>query len=119
MKKMMMMVVMLVMLVLTLGGFKYAYQGVKMHNQVPAEEARFHELQQNYFNQAKSVRDAAKTDSELNMQLVEINQYPSRLLELKLVGIGEILTGIFLILVSIMIALVMMPMRLASEIKKK
>ncbi len=45
--------------------------------------------------------------------------YPSELLRLKLVGIGKILTGIFILLLEILMALVMMPMRLGKIIKQK
>ena len=90
-----------------------------MHSQVETEEAKFHQLQADYFSQAKSARDEAAAGSELNNQLVEIANYPSELLKLKLVGVGKILTGIFILLFGILIALISMPMRLAMEIKKK
>ena len=98
-------------------GIVFAYQGVSMHAQVgPAEDA-FHAVQAEYFNQAKSVRDAAGTGSELNQQLVAIQQGPSSLMQLKLIGVGKMLTGIFILLFGIMIALVIMPVRLAKMLK--
>lgn len=97
----------------------FAYQGVQMHKQVDVEEAKFHQLQTEYFSLEKSIRDKAGTDSELNAQLVEIKNYPSELLRLKLVGVGKILTGIFFLLFGIFIALIMMPVRLGMIIKKK
>ena len=38
---------------------------------------------------------------------------------LKLVGVGKILTGIFILLLGILLALIMMPVRLAAMIGKK
>ncbi len=116
MKKLMPM--MAIMIVIVLVGAVYAYQGVVMHNKVATEESKFHALQSTYFSISKADRDSATTDSELNSQLVEIKNYPSTLLELKLVGIGKILAGIFLVLLAILMALVMMPIRLAQLIKK-
>lgn len=88
-----------------------------MHNQVTVEEAKFHALQQEYFIINKAERESAPTGSELNQQLVQIQNYPSELLRLKLVGIGKILTGIFLSLLAIVFLLFMMPIRLAKLIK--
>ena len=96
----------------------FAAQGVMMHSEVKTEESKFHQLQSEYFSQAKSLRDSAITNSSLNKQLVQIQQYPSTLLELKLVGVGKILTGIFVLLFGILIALMMMPVRLGKIIKK-
>ena len=110
---------MLVMLGIMVVSLVFAGQGVIMHNQVNTEEAQFHELQSEYFNQAKSVRDSAEAGSELNQQLVEIKNYPSELLRLKLVGVGKILTGIFVLLFGILIALIMMPVRLGKMINKQ
>lgn len=117
MKKMMpMKIVMLIIVVLAAA---YALKGIKMHKQVTGEEAKFHAVQTAYFSQAKSVRDSAATDSALNSQLVEIVNYPSELLRLKLVGVGNILVGIFLLLLAILMALMVMPVRLAGMINKK
>ena len=88
-----------------------------MHMQVASEEAAFHELQDDYFSQSKVIRDAAETDSTLSKKLVEILNYPSELLRLKLVGVGKILIGIFLVLIAILMALMMMPIRLAAMLK--
>jgi len=38
-------------------------------------------------------------------------------LRLKLIGVGKILTGIYVLLFGILIALIMMPMRLAQFMK--
>lgn len=94
----------------------YVITGTNMHNQVLVEEDKFHTAQDAYFSIAKTERDAAATGSELNDQLVEIQQYPSELLRLKLVGVGQILTGIFVVLIGIMMALMMMPTRLGRII---
>lgn len=105
-------------MVLVLVALVFAGQGVLMHTKVATEEAKFHSLQQEYFILAKAEREGAATGSELNQKLVEIQNYPSTLLELKLVGVGKILTGIFVLLFGILIALVMMPKRLATIIKE-
>ena len=95
----------------------FAVWGIQMHAQVTAEETRFHNLQSDYFNLDKATRDGAATGSELNQQLVEIQNFPSELLRLKLIGVGKILTGIYVLLFGILIALIMMPMRLAQFMK--
>ena len=115
-KKMMPMVMMMLIMLISLF---FLVQGVSMQGQVPGEEAKFHALQEQYYSQSKAVRDGAATGSELNKQLVQIQQYPSSLLELKLVGVGQILTGIYALLFGILIALIMMPKRLGSIINQK
>ena len=115
MKKMM--PVMLIMLVLVVGAITYAVQGIKMHKQVVVEEAKFHQLQSEYFTLSKVERESALTGSELNQKLVQIQNYPSSLMELKLIGVGKILTGIFGLLFGILIVLFMMPIRLAKMMK--
>ncbi|MBI2028221.1 MAG: hypothetical protein HYT07_01295 [Candidatus Levybacteria bacterium] len=107
------------MMALMLAGIIFAWQGVSMHRQVSVEEAKFHALQSEYFIQSKEVRDEAVTGSELNSQLVQIQNYPSELLRLKLVGVGNILTGIFILLFGILVALIMMPKRLGKIISEK
>ncbi len=106
------------MMTLMVVGIIFAVIGVQMHRQVTAEEAKFHALQSEYFIKSKEIRDAAVTGSELNSQLVQIQNYPSELLRLKLVGVGNILTGIFVLLFGILIALVMMPKRLGKIMKE-
>lgn len=115
MKKMM--PVMLIMMVLVIGAITYAVQGIQMHNKVAVEEAKFHQLQSEYFTLSKAERESALTGSELNQKLVQIQNYPSELLRLKLVGVGKILTGIFGLLSGILIVLFMMPIRLAKMMK--
>ena len=63
--------------ILILGSGLYVFNGVKMHFKVDVGEAKFHELQSQYFSLAKMTRDSALTNSELNNQLVEIQNYPS------------------------------------------
>ncbi len=111
--------VIIVMALLIVISLVFAYKGVSMHKQVSIEEANFHAAQDAYWSLDKSARDAAETDSDLNNQLVEIKNAPSELLRLKLVGVGKILTGIYVLLLGILIALMMMPMRLGEVIKKK
>ena len=79
----------------------------------------FHALQENYWSIDKTTRDAAVSGSSLNSDLVDIQNYPSELLRLKLVGVGRILTGIYVLLLGILIALIMMPVRLGKIIKGK
>ena len=112
-------IMMVVMGLLFVVSLFYAVQGVNMHMKIDAEEAKFHELQDGYFSLAKSERDSAGTGSALNADLVEISQYPSELLRLKLVGVGKILTGIYVLLFGILMALIMMPVRLGALINKK
>ncbi len=111
--------IMLVMLVLVIGSAVYAYQGVDMHRRVAVEEGKFHDLQASYWIVNKAERDGAITGSSLNKQLVEIVNYPSELLRLKLVGVGKILTGIYILLFGILVALLMMPKRLAQIIESQ
>lgn len=116
MKKMMPM--MLIMLILVVSATYFAVQGFTMHQQVTVEEQAFHALQSEYFILSKAERESAVTGSELNQKLVTIVNTPSELLRLKLVGVGRILVGIFILLFGILIALISMPMRLAAFIKK-
>ncbi len=108
---------MLVMLLVIISGGYFVHQGVSMHQRVPVEEARFHQLQDVYFNTPKAERDNAPRGSELNAQLVEIQQMPSALMELKLIGVGKILTGIFVLLFGILLALIVMPMRIRMVLR--
>lgn len=112
-----MMPMMVVMLLIVVVSAVYAYQGMNMHSQVDVEEAKFHALQASYWSLDKATRDAAPANSELTAQLVEIQNFPSELMRLKLVGVGKILSGIFLLLLAILMALVMMPVRLGMIIK--
>lgn len=106
------------MIALMLVALFFVGQGVLMHAKVSPEEATFHKLQSEYFILAKSERESASTGSELNKKLIEIQNYPSELLMLKLVGVGKILTGIFVLLLGILITLVMMPFRITGIAKK-
>ena len=112
-----MMPILMVVIIVVTAGVVYLVQGVQMHSQVAIEEAKFNALQADYWIISKAERDSAATGSELNQQLVQLQQYPSQLMELKLVGVGKILTGIFAILFVIGIFLFMMPFRLASMLK--
>jgi hypothetical protein len=116
MKKQFMMGAMMMLMAVSLF---FLIQGSIMHYNVDAEESRFHSLQKEYFTLDKATRESAPTGSELNAQLVEIQNYPSELLKLKLVGVGKILTGIYVLLFGILIALIMMPIRLGKIIKEK
>lgn len=115
MKKMMMGL----MAVLFIASLVYAVQGVGMHIKVSEEEDKFHGMQRAYFSLAKAERDGAETGSVLNQNLVAIQNYPSELLRLKLVGVGKILTGIYILLFAILLALIIMPVRLGMIIKGK
>ena len=113
-----MMMPMLVLLILVISAVSFTWQGVSMQNKVAVEEPKFHALQKEYFTLSKVEREAAVTGSELNQKLVQIQNYPSDLLRLKLVGVGKILTGIFLSLLTIVFLLFMMPVRLARLMKE-
>ncbi|MBI4159994.1 hypothetical protein HY504_02410 [Candidatus Wolfebacteria bacterium] len=113
-----MMVPMMILLILVIASVVYAWKGVGMQNQVSVEEVKFHALQQEYFIISKVEREAAVTGSELNQKLVQIQNYPSELLRLKLVGVGKILTGILSALLAIAFLLFMMPFRLAKLMKE-
>jgi len=110
---------MAVMAAIMLVSLYFVLAGVGMHAQVNTEEANFHKLQSKYWSISKAERDAAPGGSELNQKLVEIQNYPSELLRLKLVGIGNILAGIYALLFGILIALVMMPKRLGMVLQEK
>lgn len=107
-----------IMVLLIILGVVFAGWGFVMQQEVGTKEAAFHALQDEYFSNAKSVRDGAETGSLLSKQLVEIQQTPSELLRLKLVGIGRILIGIFFLLLGILIALMSMPRRLNDLMEK-
>ncbi|OHA65168.1 MAG: hypothetical protein A2672_00775 [Candidatus Wildermuthbacteria bacterium RIFCSPHIGHO2_01_FULL_49_22b] len=107
-----------VLLVLVIASIVFVWRGIGMHQQVSVEEAKFHALQQEYFIISKVEREAAVTGSELNQKLVQIQNYPSELLRLKLVGVGKILTGIFLSLLAIVFLLFMMPIRLGKLMRE-
>ncbi len=113
--KMMMMVMMALIMLVSL---VFLMQGVLMHVEVDKVESQFHDLQGKYWSIDKATRDGAATGSSLNKQLVEIKNTPSDLLRLKLVGVGKMLTGIYILLFGILIALIMMPIRLGKMINK-
>ena len=113
-----MMMPILILVVLIIGSATFAWQGVSMHKSVSVEEAKFHQLQSEYFTLSKVERESAPTGSELNNKLVQIQNYPSELLRLKLVGVGKILTGIFGLLLGILFVLFIMPIRLAKLMKQ-
>lgn len=86
-----------------------------MHLQVNQEEREFHDLQAEYLGEySKAERDAAQPGSGLSDLQVEVSNYPSELMRLKLLGLGSILTGIFLSLLAIVVALMMMPGRMGN-----
>ncbi len=107
-----------VMALLMLISLVFAIQGVGMHMKVSGEEAKFHAAQDAYFSLDKASRDSAAANSALSDDLVEIKNYPSSLMQLKLLGVGKILTGIYVLLFGILMALVMMPSRLAKLLGK-
>ncbi|MBI2451730.1 hypothetical protein HYV50_01470 [Candidatus Pacearchaeota archaeon] len=111
--------IMLVMMLIMLASLVFAVWGIQMHAQVSSQEAEFHRLNAEYWTLSKAEREAVPSGSELNQKLVEIQNFPSELLRLKLVGVGKILTGIYILLFGILIALIMMPMRLAQFMKNQ
>lgn len=116
MKKMLPM--MFVMMVIVATAATFVYQGVSKQNQVAETEATFHALQTDLLtNYTKADRDNADTGSELAQKQADAANYPSTLLELKLVGVGKILTGIAFLLAGILMSLIIMPVRLGRIIK--
>jgi len=113
-----MMPVLMVMMTLMIVAAFFVIKGFLMHQQVNVAELQFHALQADYFIQSKALRDAAETGSELNRNLVQIQNFPSELLRLKLVGVGNILIGISILLLAILMSLMMMPVRLGKHITK-
>lgn len=109
---------MMMMLLIILISLNFLIWGNWMHTDVTKVEAEFHALQEQYWNLDKATRDAAPSNSELANQLVQIKNTPSDLLRLKLVGVGRILTGIYVLLFGILIALIVMPVRLSQMMKK-
>jgi len=100
---------MIIMLAIILVSLNFLIWGNVMHAKVTTEQ---------YWSIDKVTRDAAPANSELANQLVEIKNTPSDLLRLKLVGVGRILTGIYILLFGILIALMVMPVRLSQMMKK-
>ncbi len=106
----------MMMMVMTLA-IVFVVQGYRLQNQVTGKEAAFHQLQTDYFvNNTKAERDSAPAGSVLNQQLAEIQNAPSELLRLKLVGVGKILTGIFVVLSGILMSMFLMPIRLGHRL---
>jgi len=97
----------------------FVIKGVSMHFKVDRERAQFHELQEDYYSVDKTTRDAAPSNTKLTQQLVEIQNYSSELLRLKLIGVGKLLVGIYLLLLGILVALIMLPARLGRVIRKR
>lgn len=80
-----------------------------MHGRASVEQAKFHELQTEYYSVALEDREAAGSNSPLSQKLVTIQNYPSELQRLEMVGIGRMLTGIFVLLFGVMVVLVVRP----------
>ena len=115
-----MMPMMLVMMAIMIAAVVFAVQGVNMHNDVDQIEENFHAQQEDYIvNNTKAERDNAEVGSTLSQQQAEIQNTPSELLRLKLVGVGKILTGIFVLLFGILMGIIMMPIRLGKILKKQ
>lgn len=95
----------LVMVVLVVIAVWFVVQGMNMHTEVAVQEGEFHALL------------AAEAGSELNTDLVRIQQAPSELMRLELVGVGKILSGIFVLLFAILLAIVTTPIRLGQIIR--
>ncbi len=66
----------------------------------------------------KAEVDNAPVGSDLSLKKIEIAKFPPKLMTLKLVGVGSILTGIFLLLFVIIQALKIMPVRLCAKCGK-
>jgi len=108
----------MILAALVIASIVFVFQGAGMHKEVIAEETKFHELQESYFSLSKEERDIAPANSKLTRDLATIMNYPSTLMQLKLLGLGKILTGIFLSLLAIVFLLFMMPIRLGKLLKE-
>ncbi|NCN39779.1 MAG: hypothetical protein GW775_01720 [Candidatus Magasanikbacteria bacterium] len=106
-----------IMVVVIIFGGIFVLQGMDLHKKVVREEMQFHELQTQYYSIEKQVRDEAPTNSMLTKQLTMIQNYPSSLMSMKLIGVGKILTGICIVLIGILFALLLMPLRLYMMIQ--
>ncbi len=108
----------MVMMIMMLGAI-FAIWGVSLQSDVGDVEAAYHsELESYYGGNSKADRDSAAAGSALSGQLADIQKQPSELLRLKLVGVGKILTGIFIVLFGILGALMMMPFRVRRAMKQ-
>lgn len=105
----------LVMLLLLLLGFFYAFRGMTMHSQFAVENAMLEDMFVAYADEMLG-DDAASGDWFTNDRLLLLQQ--SLLVGTKLVSIGQLLTGIFFILVAILMVLLIMPMRVEKLMKK-
>ena len=105
------------LIVISIGvGLAFVIWGVIMQSLAASNEGLFNDEIANYFIKSKEVRDSAATGSQLNKDLVQIQQRPSMLVYLKLVGIGRLLTGIFAVLFAILVALLIMPVKMGEKI---
>ncbi len=105
------------LIVISVGvGLGFIIWGIIMQSLAASNEGLFNDEIANYFIKSKEVRDSAATGSQLNEDLVQIQQRPSMLLYLKLVGIGRLLVGIFASLIGILIALLVMPAKMGEKI---
>jgi hypothetical protein len=86
------------------------------------ELTEFHPLVENFVethtNTSLAGGGPERASEALNAELTEIHQWPSTLLWLKLGGIANILTGIFIALAAIVRALALMPHRLSYEMER-
>lgn len=104
-------------MMLTASGF-FVLAGIILHITAWIQEFTvFQPLVQDYWSVDKATRDAATSGSELANQLAEIQSFPAKLMTFKLVGVGSVLTGIWISLFVIAKRIGMLPVRLASLIK--
>lgn len=119
MKKKIHPILVLCILATVAGSAFFVVQGVGMHEEAIEEEAQFHALQAEYYSQGKEIRDAAPIGSELNQKLAAIQNAPSELTRLELVGIGKILVGLGTLLLGILIAILTLPGRVKDAIGER
>ncbi len=104
-------------MMLMVSGF-FVLVGIILHITAWVQEFTvFQPLVQDYWSVDKATRDAATSGSELANQLAEIQGFPAKLMTFKLVGVGSVLTGIWISLFVIAKRIGMLPVRLASIIK--
>lgn len=96
----------------------FVMRGCSLHRQARVVQAEYETLQEKYYLQSKEVRDAAETGSELAQQFVELQHYPSRLEQLRFVGLGRIAVGMFFVFLAMLVVLLMLPKQLGRIVNK-
>jgi len=86
----------------------FIWQGVVMHSELEGERVAYEETQASYYSVAKEIRDRAPADSPLSAQYAQIMHYPTKIQAKSAVGTGKLLTGIYFMLVTVLVTFMMM-----------